>query len=140
MSRLIDADALMQDVIAHSYPLTNAFSVGGVDDGMFTNGFQQVVDEQPTVDAVPIVHGEWIKHNNPNYSPFDNSKSTNRSKTNKHLILTARKCASKRKNIKFHHSAPLLVFIIFVEDVIGRQIASICNKRLNNLTINRTLR
>ena len=37
--RLIDADALMQDVIAHSYPLTNAFAVGGVDDGMFTNGF-----------------------------------------------------------------------------------------------------
>ena len=37
--RPIDADALMQDVIAHSYPLTNAFAVGGVDDGMFTNGF-----------------------------------------------------------------------------------------------------
>ena len=59
--RPIDADALMQDVIAHSYPLTNAFAVGGVDDGMFTNGFQQVVDEQPTIDAVPVVHGEWIK-------------------------------------------------------------------------------
>ena len=58
--RPIDADALMQDVIAHSYPLTNAFAVGGVDDGMFTNGFQQVVDEQPTIDAVPVVHGEWI--------------------------------------------------------------------------------
>ena len=58
--RPIDADALMQDVIAHSYPLTNAFAEGGVDDGMFTNGFQQVVDEQPTIDAVPVVHGEWI--------------------------------------------------------------------------------
>lgn len=55
MSRYIDADALMQDVIAHSYPLTNAYSVGGVDDGMFVTGIQQVVDEQPTVDAVPVV-------------------------------------------------------------------------------------
>ena len=57
--RYIDANALMQDVIAHSYPLTNAYSVGGVDDGMFTNGIQQVIDEQPTVDAVPVVHGHW---------------------------------------------------------------------------------
>ena len=53
--RLIDADALMQDVIAHSYPLTNAFAVGGVDDGMFINGIQQVVDKQLTIDAVPVV-------------------------------------------------------------------------------------
>ncbi len=58
--RPIDADALMQDVIAHSYPLTNAFSVGGVDDGMFVKGIQQVVDEQPTLDVAPVVHGEWI--------------------------------------------------------------------------------
>ena len=31
------------------------------------------LDAMPTIDAVPVVHGEWIKHNNPNYSPFDNS-------------------------------------------------------------------
>ena len=59
--RLIDAEALIEDVIAHSYPLTNAFSVGGIDDGMFTLGIQQVVDVQPTIDAVPVVHGEWKK-------------------------------------------------------------------------------
>lgn len=52
--RPIDADALMQDVIAHSYPLTNAFAVGGVDDEMFTKGFQQVVDDAPTIDVVPV--------------------------------------------------------------------------------------
>lgn len=61
--RLIDADALMDDVRAHSYPLTNAYTIGVDDDGMFTVGFQQVVDEQPTVDAVPVVRcRECILH------------------------------------------------------------------------------
>ena len=68
MSRYIDADALMQDVIAHSYPLTNVFSVGGVDDGMFVSGIQQVVDEQPTVDAVPVVRCGECKRR---YKPLD---------------------------------------------------------------------
>ena len=35
--------------------------------------FNRALSEMPTIDAVPVVHGEWIKHNNPNYSPFDDS-------------------------------------------------------------------
>lgn len=52
--RLIDADALMQTVRAHDYPL---YCIpGGKANRMFTDGFQQAVDEQPTVDAEPVRH------------------------------------------------------------------------------------
>ena len=51
--RLIDADALMDVIRQHEYPL--ATKQGSIDYGMFTLGIQQAVDEQPTVDAVPVV-------------------------------------------------------------------------------------
>ena len=60
--RLFDADELMQNIIAHSYPLTSAFCVGGVDDGLFVNGIRQVVDEQPTVDAVEVCRCRDCEH------------------------------------------------------------------------------
>lgn len=56
--RLVDADALMETIRAHDYPLKAHFN--STDNGMFTLGIQQAVDEQPTVDAVPVVRGEWI--------------------------------------------------------------------------------
>ena len=51
--RLIDADALMDVIKQHEYRL--ATKQGAIDYGMFTLGIQQAVDEQPTVDAVPVV-------------------------------------------------------------------------------------
>lgn len=51
--RLIDGDALMETIRAHDYPLRAHFN--STDNGMFTLGIQQAVDEQPTVDAVPVV-------------------------------------------------------------------------------------
>ena len=51
--RLIDADALMETIRAHDYPLRSHFN--STDNGMFTIGIQQAVDEQPTVDAVEVV-------------------------------------------------------------------------------------
>ena len=51
--RLIDADALMDVIRQHEYRL--ATKQGSIDYGMFTLGIQQAVDEQPTVDAVPVV-------------------------------------------------------------------------------------
>ena len=51
--RLIDADALMDVIREHEYRL--ATKQGSIDYGMFTLGIQQAVDEQPTVDAVPVV-------------------------------------------------------------------------------------
>ena len=53
MARLIDADALMDVIRQHEYRL--ATKQGAIDYGMFTLGIQQAVDEQPTVDAVPVV-------------------------------------------------------------------------------------
>ena len=53
MARLIDADALMDVIRQHEYRL--ATKQGAIDYGMFTLGIQQAVDEQPTVDAVPVI-------------------------------------------------------------------------------------
>ena len=51
--RLIKADALMDVIRQHEYLL--ATKQGSIDYGMFTNGIQQAVDEQPIIDAVPVV-------------------------------------------------------------------------------------
>lgn len=45
--RLIDADALMGVIRAHDYPLRAHFN--STDNGMFTIGIQQAVDEAPTI-------------------------------------------------------------------------------------------
>ena len=59
MARLIDSDALMDVIRQHEYRL--ATKQGSVDYGMFTPGIQQVVDEQPTIDAVPVVRCRYCK-------------------------------------------------------------------------------
>ena len=57
--RLIDADALMKVIREHDYPLRSHFN--STDNGMFTIGVQQAVDDAPTIDAVPVARcGEWI--------------------------------------------------------------------------------
>ena len=58
MTRLIDADALKESVHAHDYVLKDCLN--STDKGMFTMGIMQAIDEQPTVDAVPVRHGKWI--------------------------------------------------------------------------------
>lgn len=60
MSGYIDADALMETIRAHEYPLRSYFN--STDNGMFTIGIQQAVDEQPTVDAVSVVRCRECKH------------------------------------------------------------------------------
>ena len=62
--RLIDANALMDVIRQHDYKL--ATRTGSIDDGMFTLGIQQAVDEALTVEAAPVVHGEWINISEPN--------------------------------------------------------------------------
>ena len=58
--RLIDADALMDVIRQHEYRL--ATKQGSIDYGMFTLGIQQAVDEQPTIDAVPVVRCKDCRH------------------------------------------------------------------------------
>jgi len=52
--RLIDADALKEIIKAHDYPLRAHFN--STDNGMFTIGIQQAVDETPTI--IPAEEGE----------------------------------------------------------------------------------
>ena len=58
--RLIDANALMYVIRQHEYRL--ATKQGSIDYGMFTLGIQQAVDEQPTIDAVPVVRCRECKY------------------------------------------------------------------------------
>ena len=58
--RPIDADALMDAIRQHEYRL--ATKQGSIDYGMFTLGIQQAVDEQPTIDAVPVVRCRECKY------------------------------------------------------------------------------
>ena len=51
--RLIDADALKESIHAHDYVLKDCLN--STDKGMFTVGIMQAIDEQPTVDAMPVV-------------------------------------------------------------------------------------
>ena len=54
--RLIDADALIDGDQTMPYPNV-PFDVLGE----MVDWFVKMVDKQPTIDAVPIVHGEWEK-------------------------------------------------------------------------------
>lgn len=58
MSRLIDADKLKETIHINHYPLRGG--INSIDNGMWTIGIDQAIDEQPTIDAVPVVHGHWI--------------------------------------------------------------------------------
>ena len=51
--RLIDADALMEVIREHDYPLRSHFN--STDNGMFTLGIQQAVYEAPTIEPV-----KWV--------------------------------------------------------------------------------
>lgn len=52
MSRLIDADVLKETLLKFNYTTAN-------------NQIFRYIDEQPTIEAVPVVHGEWIRNENP---------------------------------------------------------------------------
>ena len=71
--RPIDADALMDVIRQHEYRL--ATKQGSIDYGMFTLGIQQAVDEQQTIDAVPVVRCRECKHWKPSGSKAGNSFS-----------------------------------------------------------------
>lgn len=54
MTRLIDADALKEMICSHVYPVVDYFN--NKDYGMFwTGGIEKIIDEQPTIDAVPVI-------------------------------------------------------------------------------------
>ena len=72
--RTIDADALMDVIRQHEYRL--ATKQGSIDYGMFTLGIQQAVDEQPTIDAVPVVRCRECNHCDPENYHCDHPMGT----------------------------------------------------------------
>lgn len=59
MSRLINDDELKKSI--HEKTLFSKWQKVLI---------ETVIDDQPTVDAVPVVHGEWIDRNGSIVSPF----------------------------------------------------------------------
>lgn len=56
--RPIDADKAMEIIRQHEYLLATRH--GSIDNGMFTLGIQQAIDEAPTLDYKDLVpQGEW---------------------------------------------------------------------------------
>ena len=54
--RLIDADALQKLLLPISIDLENEYgSLGGA-----VSGVMRHIDNAPTVDAAPVVHGRWV--------------------------------------------------------------------------------
>lgn len=54
MARLIDADALKKAIMAEPWKNEpNAVR-------LTVDYINIIIDEQPTVDAVPVVHGDWV--------------------------------------------------------------------------------
>ena len=51
--RLIDANELKNNITKHSYIVRDRINSTG--EGMFTVGIMQAIDEQPTIDAVPVI-------------------------------------------------------------------------------------
>lgn len=54
MSRLIDADSLKDELNAWARVITKPTLMG-------SDEVMCVIDHAPTIDAVPVVHGEWVK-------------------------------------------------------------------------------
>ena len=64
--RLIDADALMDTIVHKAYSVTYYWNTR--DAGMFLCGIEQAVNEQPTVDAVPVIRCKDCKNSEPWYA------------------------------------------------------------------------
>lgn len=67
MPRYIDADALKDVIQQHDYPLAD--SLNSIDNGMFTLGIFQAIDQMPTIspDEARGV-GKWVQNDNGTWS------------------------------------------------------------------------
>lgn len=68
MARLIDADKLKETIHINHYPLRGG--INSIDNGMWTIGIDQAIDEQTIIDAEPVRHGHWILEREPNGKPY----------------------------------------------------------------------
>lgn len=63
MVRMIDADALAMAIV-DAGQASKRYKIGDFWELRYTE-IKEVMDEQPTVDAVPVRHGKWIIRDNP---------------------------------------------------------------------------
>ena len=66
--RLIDADALAMAIV-DAGQASKRYKIGDFWELRYTE-IKEVMDEQPTVDAVPVRHGKWIDRNGAIVAPF----------------------------------------------------------------------
>lgn len=69
MSRLIDADALQEEVNGFTMTVTGLRAGKGVlleYVKQYRDFINRIIDDAPTIDAVPVVHGRWET-----YTDFD---------------------------------------------------------------------
>lgn len=57
--RLIDADALLKEYDGAEYEINSSAYAKGCND--VVKWSRKTINEQPTIDAVPVVHGKWIE-------------------------------------------------------------------------------
>lgn len=57
--RLIDAKALMSALMQNRYHHANTER-----EKSLLQRCEDIVNEQPTIEAVPVVHGEWVENDN----------------------------------------------------------------------------
>lgn len=71
MTRLIDTDPLKVAICSNVYPMTDDFN--NRDYGMFwTGGIEKAIDEQPTIEAVPVVRCKDCKYCTEHYDTDGN--------------------------------------------------------------------
>ena len=60
MARYIDADELINELSAACMPIYEKGITGILGDN---SSIADIINEQPTVDAQEVKHGEWMEHN-----------------------------------------------------------------------------
>ena len=60
--RLIDADALDAEMYHKSFEVDDGRNVWNSGLWIRYKIFEEAIRDAPTVDAVPVVHGHWIEH------------------------------------------------------------------------------
>ena len=60
--RIIDADKLEADMYHNAFEVDTDLQRWDSGCWIRYKMFENVIEEQPTVDAVPVTHGHWINH------------------------------------------------------------------------------
>ena len=74
MPSLVDKDRLLAEMYHEAFETDTDMQKWDSGCWIRYRLFEEVLKRQPTVEAVPVRHGHWIKANDPMSSPFDTMK------------------------------------------------------------------